>query len=72
MALFAAVREGGEPRASERARRALTALSEMRAMLEGVRVLHAGTPPDAALDADSETHPALIAAAGGGSFWGRG
>jgi hypothetical protein len=30
--------------------------------------LHAGTPPDAALDADSETHPALIAAAGGGSF----
>ena len=34
--------------------------------------MHVGTPPDAALDADSETHPALIVAAGGGSFWRRG
>jgi hypothetical protein len=31
-----------------------------------------GTPPDAALDADSETRPALIAAASGGCFWRRG
>jgi hypothetical protein len=87
----------------ERARRALTALSEMRAMLEGLRVvasdptkpatfddiagalgnvreltrisereIHeavlAGTPPDAALYADSETHSALTRAAGGSSF----